>query len=124
MNLFIQRKNYVGSAFAPCLHAVEPALPRVGHHHDLFALAANLAIQLVFDSTQALFIDVNKAQHVSGKVPLRVNALVLFLKVNAFQIQCLDSFLFVGRHFARYPDEALRRSQSRFQNVAGDAQNL
>ena len=50
LNLFVQGQDHISAAFALRLYAVEPALARVRHHHDLFALAANLVVQLVLDS--------------------------------------------------------------------------
>ena len=46
-----------------------------------------------------------------GEVALRIDALVLFLEVNPFQVQRLDRLFFVRRHFARNPSEGLRRAQ-------------
>ena len=50
LNFFVEREDDVRAALALRFAAVEPALPRVRHHHDLFALAADLVSQLVFDS--------------------------------------------------------------------------
>src|SRR6266851_3754341 len=74
----------VRTTFAPRSAAVKPALPRVGHHDDLFALAANLAVQLVFDSTQALLIEIDEPQHVRRQVALRVEPLIFLLEINPF----------------------------------------
>ena len=84
LDSFIQRKNHVRAAFALRFAAVKPALPRVGHHDDLFALAADLAVQLVFDSTQALLIEIDEAQHMRRQVALRVEPLIFLLEINPF----------------------------------------
>src|SRR5438132_931000 len=85
LDFFVKRENNVRAAFTLRLSTIEPALPRVRHHDNLFALAPDLAVQLVFDSAQALFIEINEAEHVRSKVALRINALILLLEVDAFQ---------------------------------------
>ena len=123
MNLLVERQDDIRAAFALRLHTVEPTLTRVRHHHNFFALAANLAVEPIFDPAEALFVEVDKTQHVGSKVALRVDALILFLEVNAFQIQRFHCFFPVGRHFAGNPNEALRGAQFCFQHVTGDSQH-
>ncbi len=97
LNLFIKREHDICAALALRLSSIKPALPRVRHHHDLFALAANLAIELVLDSRKPFFIGIDETQNVRRQITLRIKSLVLVLEINAFEIQRFDGFHFVWR---------------------------
>src|SRR5260370_924221 len=71
LDFFVECENDVRAGLAPGFSAIEPALARVRHYDDFFALAADLAIQFVFDPAQSLFIEVDEAQHMPCPVALR-----------------------------------------------------
>ena len=123
LNFFVERQNHVCGGLAAGFSGIEPALARVRHYDDFFALAANLAIQLVFNSAQPFFIEIDEAQHMGCQAALRINTLVFFLEVDAFQIERLNRFLFVRRQLARDPHKRVRRFESRFQHFAWNPQH-
>src|SRR6266480_68184 len=84
---------------------------------------SNLGVQPVFDSGEPFFVEVHEAQYVGSKVALRVDSLVLLLKINPLQIEGLDRLFLVGRHLAGNPSEALCRRQFCFQHLARDPQH-
>ncbi len=67
LNFFVQRENDVVAAVTPGFRAIEPFLVGVGHHHDFLALAANVIVERVFDTAQALFIHIHKTNHVGSQ---------------------------------------------------------
>src|SRR6516165_5936603 len=87
LNLFVNGENNIYAMIALRLAAIEPSLVRVGHYNDFFFLASNQVVVFALDSTEPLFVDVYKAQHVSRQLTLRVVALIFLLKVNPFQVQ-------------------------------------
>ena len=123
LDFFVQRQYHVRAAFTLCFSTIEPALTRVRHHNNLFALAPDLAVQLVFDSAQALFIEIDEAENVRSKVALRINALILLLEVDAFQVQRLHRFFLFGRQLARNPHKRARRFQPCFKDFTWNSQD-
>src|SRR6266851_589617 len=113
----------VSTALALRFSAIEPALPRVGHHDDFFALSSNLAIQFVFNPAQALFIQIDEAQYMRSEIALRIDALIFLLEVHALQIQRLHRILLVWRQLPRDPYKGTRRLQASFKQFTWNSQD-
>ena len=76
-------------------------------------LAADAVVELVFDSADALFVDIHVAENGGGQVALGIKALVLFLKIDAAQIELPDARHGVRRQLAGDPHEGTRGAEPR-----------
>ena len=68
-----------------------------------------IAVELAFEAAQALIVSADVAENLRGQFTLRIEALGLFLKVDALQIQRTDTLNHFGIGLACHPAEGLAR---------------
>src|SRR5262249_51544031 len=92
----------------------EPA--SAGIHGDQHGpgFAFELGLELPLHSTEATIIQTNIAQHLGSQLPLWIETLGLFLKVNSFKIQVSNTAADLPVNFSRHPRKRSRGTHAVF----------